>query len=89
MADEKNPYYDKYLDERFRRLETDVDKILTNHLPHIQIAVNDLSKNMTDRFESLEQNITTVQTTNLRWIIATMTTIALSFLALFLQSKFK
>ncbi len=75
--DGTNGYYNRYLEERFGRIESDIDKIMTNHLPHIQAAIDKLDVKMDENQEK-----------NQRWLIATLTTAFLALLALSLNLFF-
>jgi len=44
-------------EERIRNLSDDMKLVMTNHLPHIQDAVDSLSRRTDERFNSIEKKL--------------------------------
>lgn len=55
--DEKEKIQVALHEERIQNLSSNVKLIMENHLPHIQEAIDELSKNTDVRFNSIEKKL--------------------------------
>lgn len=57
MIDEQQKIQIALHEERIQNLSSDVKLIMSNHLPHIQEAVDKLSEKTDERFSSIEKKL--------------------------------
>ena len=50
-------YKSETMEKRLDGLCEDVNKIMTNHLPHIQDGINDLGNKITERFDKFDEKL--------------------------------
>ena len=72
--EENGNYFRGSTEARLDRLENDMKSILENHLPHIQLAINQLALDIERRQEKMN-----------RWLIGILVTLIMTMVGVFIN----